>query len=260
MIRSLTTSATGMEAQLENVDRIANNIANANTTAFKKSRTDFQDLLYQTMREPGTVDGEGNANPVGVQVGVGVKIAGSSRLNTQGAAKQTGRGTDLMINGEGYFGIQMPNGQVGYTRDGGFQVDNQGRLVTVDGYPLLPEIRIPQGSVGVEIKSTGEVLARQPDGNVNPVGQIQLIAFQNPNGLKATGRNLYSPTPASGAPIQGNPGSGVMGSIEQGFLEASNVNAVTEMVDMISAQRAFEMNSKAMMTADQMLQNVVNPR
>lgn len=260
MIRSLTTAATGMEAQQENVDRIANNVANANTTAFKKARTEFQDLLYQTVKEPGAPTSDGTVNPTGIQLGVGVKTAGVSRFQGQGGAKQTGRSTDLMISGDGYFGVQMPNGQVGYTRDGSFSLDNQGRLVTVDGYALLPEVRVPQGSSGMEISATGQVKIRDGQGNTQDAGQVQIVSFPNGGGLKALGKNLFMPTMASGSPVQGNPGVGALGTLEQGMLEGSNVNIVTEMVDLISAQRAYEMNSKVLMTADQMLQNTINPR
>ena len=258
--RSLSIAATGMQAQQENVDRIANNLANVNTTAFKKGRTDFQDLLYQTVKKPGDATSATTENPVGIQFGVGVKNAATSKIFSAGTLKETGRNLDIAVKGEGFFPIQLPNGNVAYTRDGSFRMNSNHTLETSDGFPVIPAVTFPANMVGVTIDHTGQIIVRDDKGSENPIGQIQLSEFANPSGLESVGGNLYQATAASGAPSQGIPGQNNLGFVQQGFLEESNVESVKEMVDLISAQRAFEMNSKVMRTADEMLNNLVNGR
>lgn len=254
-MRSLAIAATGMLAQQQNVEVISNNIANMNTTAFMRRRTEFHDLLYQNLRRIGsTASDAGTIVPSGVQLGLGVKLAAVYRIHEQGNLANTDNSFDLAIQGNGFFQIQLPNGDTAYSRDGSFQLSPTGEIVTHDGNPLLPGITIPANAIDVTINSSGEVLAKI-QGQVAPqnVGQIQLATFPNDAGLEAVGDNLYLETPASGAPTTGTAGDAGYGTLLQGFLETSNVNAVSEVSELISAQRAYEMNSKVIQTSDQMM-------
>lgn len=261
MIKALNTAATGMKAQQSNMDVIANNISNVNTNGFKKSRAEFEDLLYQNVKEPGSKTGENSVTPTGVQIGLGVKTSSVQKDFEMGSAKMTNNPLDLAIEGDGFFPIQTPDGQIAYTRDGSFRKDPQGRITDKNGNLLMPEITIPQGTSSIEISPKGEVQVTQGNSTqAQTVGQIDLVGFINPAGLKAIGKNLYLPTSASGQPNQSSPGTGGLGAVAQGQLEASNVNIVESMVDMISAQRSYETNSKVIQAADQMLQSVNNLR
>lgn len=254
MIRSLYTAASGMNAQQLNMDVIANNLANVNTNGFKRGQASFQDLMYQTTRAAGSSTGAGNAQaPTGLEVGLGVRAVGVERIHTQGDQKAGGE-RDLVIEGNGFFKVQLPNGQFGYTRDGSFKVDNQGNLVTNDGYMLQPQITIPQGATAISISQDGTVTASLADGTQSSPGRIQVANFANPAGLAAIGRNLLTVTPASGQEILGDAGANGLGTIRQGMTEMSNVKVVEEMVSMITAQRAYEVNSKSIQASDEMLQ------
>ncbi len=255
MIRSLWTAATGMSAQQFNLDTISNNIANVNTIGFKKNRADFEDLLYSTLRLPGTPIATGSVIPTGTQVGHGVFIAGSQKLYSMGSVENTGNDLDLAIEGDGFFQVLLPDGSSGYTRAGSFKMDAEGKMVTVDGYVLQPEITIPQDATDISIGENGTVSVVIGDNmaSIEEVGKIELVRFINPAGLKAEGRNYLTQTAASGEPITGEAGTGGVGSLRQGFIEMSNVDIVEEMIGMIIAQRAYEMNSKAIQTADTML-------
>ena len=261
MFKSLNTAATGMQAQQTNMDTIANNMANVSTTGFKKARAEFEDLMYHTVKEPGAATGENSVSPTGVQTGLGVKTSSVHKDFAQGSTKITDRPFDIEIQGRGFFPVQMPNGQIGYTRNGSFKKGPGGQLVDGNGNALQPAITIPPNASGVEVSPNGQV-AVISGANTTPqqVGQIQLVGFVNPAGLKAIGKNLFVPSPASGLPQQSNPGEGGLGVLAQGQLETSNVNIVNEMVDMITAQRAYETNSKVMQAADQMLQAINNLR
>ena len=255
-MRSLSTGATGMMAQQLNVEVISNNIANMSTTAFKRQRAEFQDLLYQNLRRPGATSSDANTIvPSGIQIGVGVRAAGVYRIHEQGNLTTTGNTYDVAINGKGFYQITLPSGETAYTRAGSFQVDGQGQLVTVDGYQLQPNIVVPQGALSVSIDATGIVEARLA-GQAQPqqLGQIQLATFINEAGLEATGDNLFLETPASGQPTVGNPNAAGFGTLRQGYLETSNVNPVQEITNLITAQRAYEMNSKVITASDEMLQ------
>ncbi len=255
MIRALWTAATGMEAQQVNMDVIANNLANVNTTGFKKSRIDFQDILYQTVKAPGTTDAGGVETPTGIQVGLGAKVAAVQKVFTVGDFQQTGNEFDVAIEGSGFFQVSLPNGEEAYTRSGAFKKDSTGRLVTSEGYPLFPEIVIPENATSISISNHGVVEAFLDGQNAaNQIGQVQLVRFGNEAGLMNLGRNLLAETLASGAPVAGNPGEEGFGTLAQGFLEGSNVSIMEEMVNMIAGQRAYEVNSKAIKTADEMLQ------
>ncbi len=261
MIRSLNTAATGMKAQQTNMDVSTNNIANVSTNGFKKSRAEFEDLMYQTQIEPGAVTGLNSINPTGVQVGLGAKTAAVTKDFEQGSTKVTNGAFDMEIQGAGFFPLQQPNGQIAYTRDGAFKKGPDGRLQDRNGNVLQPEITIPPNATGVEIGANGQVSVLV-ENNLQPqaVGQIQLVGFVNPAGLKALGGNLFVPTNASGVPQQANPGQAGLGGLAQGQLETSNVNIVDEMVGMITTQRAYEMNSKAIQASDAMLQAINNLR
>ncbi len=261
MIRSLWTAATGMAAQQLNIDVISNNLANVNTPGFKKSRVDFQDLLYQTLRAAGTTEAQGSMVPTGIQVGLGTRPAAIARIFSQGDFQQTNNPLDLVIEGDGFFQVLLPNGSTAYTRDGTFKLDAQGRIVTADGYPLDPEITIPAEATSINIGSDGTVSVTLA-GQTTPqeLGQIQIAKFINPAGLNNLGRNLLLPTAASGEPIVDTPGLNGLGTIAHGFIEMSNVKVVEEMVNMIIAQRAYEVNSKAIQTADDMLSIANNLR
>jgi flagellar basal-body rod protein FlgG len=254
-MNSLSIAATGMLAQQQNVEVISNNIANMNTTGFMRRRTEFHDLLYQNLVRVGSTSSDsGDVVPSGVQLGLGVKLAAVYRIHEQGNLSNTDNTFDLAIQGNGFFQIQMPSGETAYTRDGSFQLSPEGTIVTHDGYAVQPNITIPTNAVDVTINSSGEVLAKL-QGTVAPqnVGQIQLAIFPNDAGLEAVGDNLYLESPASGSPSASTPGDSGYGTILQGFLETSNVNAVSEVSQLISAQRAYEMNSKVIQTSDEMM-------
>lgn len=259
MIRALWTAATGMEAQQINMDVIANNLANVNSVGFKKSRADFQDVLYQTIKVAGTDAAGGAEQPTTIQVGLGSRVAAIQKVFSTGDIQQTGNSLDLAIEGAGFFQVRMPDGELAYSRAGAFKKDGTGRLVTSNGYPLEPEIVIPENATSIAIGRYGtvEVLL---DGQSEPtqVGTITLTRFANPAGLMAQGSNLYTETPTTGAPVTGNPGEEGFGSLAQGYLEGSNVSIMEEMVNMIAGQRAYEINSKAIKTADEMLQMTNN--
>ncbi|MEE4254020.1 MAG: flagellar basal-body rod protein FlgG [Desulfuromusa sp.] len=254
MIRALWTASTGMQAQQVNMDVIANNLANVNSSGFKKSRADFQDILYQTTKAAGTgVDG--GEVPTGIQIGLGSRVAAVQKVFTTGDFIQTQNELDMAIEGNGFFQVTLPDGTEAFTRSGAMKQDSTGRIVTSDGYPIIPEIVLPQNSTAITITPGGEVQVVM-DGETIPtsVGNIGLVRFSNPAGLKSLGRNLYAETPTTGTPEAGIPSESGFGSLSQGFLEGSNVNIMEEMVNMIAGQRAYEVNSKAIKTADEMLQ------
>ena len=254
MDRSLFIAATGMEAQRINIDVISNNLANVNTTGFKKSRADFQELMYQSLKTVGAVSAEGTEVPTGIQVGLGVKPAAVQKIFEQGDFVSTGNPLDMVIEGKGFFQISKPDGEIAYSRAGAFKIDSEGNIVTSDGYPMEPAITIPSNALEITLTSDGTVSVLQAGSNTPvEVGQIELAQFVNPGGLKAIGKNLFLPTGSSGDPTTGNPGSEGLGSINQGFIELSNVNVVEEMVNMIVSQRAYELNSKVIQSADEML-------
>jgi flagellar basal-body rod protein FlgG len=255
MFRALHSAATGMQAQQTNIDVTANNLANVNTTGFKKSRAEFQDLIYQTLRAPGGQTGTGASAPSGLQIGLGVRTAATQAMHSQGALSQSGNSLDIAIEGNGFFQVQRPNGEMAYTRAGNLKSDADGRLVTSDGFPIEPSITIPPDSTSITISTTGMISVTQPgQANAVEVGQLQLANFANPGGLLSTGRNLYTPSSASGQAVIANPGDEGTGSVSQGFLEASNVEVVNEMIDLIASQRAYEVNQKVITAADEMLQ------
>ncbi len=259
MIRALWTAATGMQGQQTNIDVIANNLANVNTVGFKRSRADFEDLIYQTQKEAGVNTTSNTVEPTGIQIGLGSQLADVSKNFMQGSLQETGNPLDLAIQGSGFFQITMPDGTIAYTRAGDFKLDNNGRIVTTDGYPLSPEITIPQDTTSISVGNDGTISVLEA-GQTTPtqLGQIQLAFFANPAGLKAIGQNLYQQTVSSGTPTLGTPGINGLGTINQGYLEMSNVSVVQEMVDMIAAQRAYETNAKVIQTSDQMLQTANN--
>jgi flagellar basal-body rod protein FlgG len=254
-MRSLDIAATGMLAQQRNVEVVSNNLANMNTTAYMRRRTEFHDLIYQDLRRVGTTSSDaGTIVPSGVQIGLGVKLAAVYRIHEQGNLEATDNTFDMSLQGKGFFQVKMPAGTIAYTRDGTLQLDADGQIVTHDGYPLEPSISVPNNAIDVTINQSGQVLAKI-EGQIefSNVGQIQIATFPNAAGLSAEGNNLLTETPASGTPVTGNPGSTGFGSILQGFLETSNVNAVEEISNLISAQRAYEMNSKVIQTSDEMM-------
>ncbi|MBT3983000.1 MAG: flagellar basal-body rod protein FlgG [Bacteriovoracaceae bacterium] len=261
-MRALNTAATGMAAQEANVSTISNNIANVNTTGFKKARTEFEDLLYQTIQESGSRSSANTQYNVGTQLGAGAKVSATRKVFEQGSPQITKNPFDVMVSGgEGLFGIITPNNQVRYTRDGAFNVDAAGNLVTKTGFRVFPGITMPPGTVSVNITPEGKVDTYQKDSvEPNNIGSIPLFTFVNPVGLRSEGGNMYRATTASGAPIQTVAGESNSGSIQQGMLESSNVSIMNEMTSMIKAQRAYEMNSKVMGVADQMLQTANNVR
>lgn len=261
MLRSLFIAATGMEAQKINIDVISNNLANVNTVGYKKSRADFQELLYQNLKTPGGISAEGAQIPSGIQVGLGVRPVAVQKLFMQGDFVNTGNSLDLAIEGDGFFQILTPDGTFAYSRAGAFKLDSEGRIVNSDGYPLEPAITIPADTLSITVSSDGKVSVLQ-SGNAAPteIGQIELARFINPGGLQARGRNLFVPTASSGEVVTGNPATEGLGTIAQGFVEMSNVNIVEEMVNMILSQRAYEINSKAIQTSDEMLQVANNLR
>lgn len=256
MMRSLWTAATGMVAQQLNIDVISNNLANTNTSGFKKSRAEFEDLMYQTMKIAGSATDGDNRIPVGIQVGMGVRPTAVHKFFTQGDFQNTGNPLDIAIEGEGFFQVLVGD-QLMYTRAGAFKLNQDGTLVTANGYPLQPEFTVPPEAKSVAISERGRITALDANGQEIAAGEIPLYSFVNPAGLEAKGRNLYTPTEASGEAIEGVPGEENLGTIAQGFLEMSNVEVVDEMVQMIVGQRAYEMNSKAIQTSDNMLQTAV---
>ncbi|MDF1543634.1 MAG: flagellar basal-body rod protein FlgG [bacterium] len=253
MIKAMRTAATGMIAQQMNVDNIANNLANVNTAGFKKSKIEFQDVLYQNIRKAGTSTAIGSAVPAELAIGYGTKVVATVRQFTEGDLTPTGNPLDLAISGDGFFQIQHPDGSIAYSRDGAFKMSADGQLVNSDGYYLVPEVTIPNDAVSVSFGTDGvvEVLQFGQD-SPTQVGQIELARFVNPSGLSAIGRNLLIQTGASGDPQTDIPTQGGLGQVDQGYLEMSNVKVVDEMVNMIVAQRAYEMNSKAIQTAEEM--------
>jgi flagellar basal-body rod protein FlgG len=259
MVRSLYSSASGMEAQQANLDVIANNLANVNTTGFKRSKIEFQDLLYETTRAPGAEQGSSTQLPTGIQMGHGSRVVATAKVFTEGELTQTGEQLDLAINGDGFFQVQMPDGSIAYTRDGALKRSATGQVTTSDGLPLQGGFQpIPAGTTGITISSAGEVTMTSASGNSN--FQVQLVRFTNPAGLNSMGGNLYTESLASGTPETGTPGENGYGTIQQGYLEMSNVKVVQEMVNMIVAQRAYEVNSKSVQSADEMMQESNNLR
>ena len=257
MMRSLWISKTGMEAQQTQLDHISNNLANSGTNGYKRSHAVFEDLMYQTLRQSGANSSEQTQLPTGLQVGLGTRAVATSRQFSQGGLQQTTNPLDVAVKGQGFFQIQMPDGTTGYTRDGSFQVSSTGQLVTNNGYIVQPGITIPQAAQSVTIGNDGTVSVVLP-GQALPstVGQLQLAGFINPAGLEPKGQNIFGETAASGTPNVGTPGQNGLGFVQQGFVETSNVNVVEELVQMIQTQRAYELNSKAIQTSDQMLQKL----
>ena len=261
MFRSLWTSASGMTAQQTNLDIISNNMANVNTVGFKKMRATFQDLIYQTVREPGSFTSPITRSPSGFQIGLGTYVSDTYGIFTQGNLFQTGNQLDLAIQGDGFFKVIMPDGTIAYTRNGQFRLDRDGRIVNSQGYPLDPEISIPPDAISIGVGEDGTVtVLRQGATTVEEVGRIELAKFVNPAGLRRLGNNLYIQTDASGDPLIDNPGNQGIGTLLQGFLESSNVNIVEEMVNLIIAQRAYEFNTKGITAADEMLSQAANLR
>lgn len=261
MVRSLWTAATGMNGQQSNIDAISNNLSNVNTTGYKQQRVEFEDLIYQTVKTAGTPATEDTVTPVGIQQGSGVKVGATQRIMTQGSLQATNVDTDVAIVGEGFFRVLKYDGSYAYTRDGSFKVDSNGQLVTNNGLRVMPEIILPEGYLvsTLSITQTGRVSVKVNDGNEQiEVGQLELYRFPNPVGLQAEGDNLFKVTNASGEPIAGRPGYEGFGDTRHKFLEMSNVSVVNEMVQMIVAQRAYEFNSKAIQTSDNMLSTAVN--
>lgn len=256
---SLFTSATGMEAQQKQLNTISNNLANANTTGFKRAKIEFQDMLYQQSRDAGAASGDGNVLPTQVEMGNGTQVVSTSRVFTQGTLRETGSQLDLAIDGQGFLEVELPNGETAYTRDGALKVSADGRVTTSNGYPVLSNFNtIPSGAQSITITPTGDVTVRTATGAQN--FRIELARFNNPAGLRSIGGNIYVETDASGTPETGNPAGNGFGRVLQGFLESSNVNVVEEMVNMITAQRAYEINSKAIQASDEMLQTVAQLR
>ena len=254
MIRSLWIARTGMDAHQTQLDVITNNLANVSTNGFKRARAVFEDLLYQTMRQPGALNTQQNTSPSGLQIGTGVRPVATQRIHTQGNLQQSSNSLDVAVQGEGFFQIQMPDGTLAYTRDGAFQKDAQGVMVTSSGFPVQPQITIPPDAVSLTIGRDGVVSALQA-GQAAPtqIGQLQLATFVNTGGLQSVGENLYVETASSGTPTPNTPGTNGAGLLNQGFVETSNVNVVEELVNMIQTQRAYEINSRAIQTSDQML-------
>jgi flagellar basal-body rod protein FlgG len=260
MINSLWIAKTGMTAQQTQLDVISHNLSNVSTTGFKRNNAVFEDLIYQNLRQVGAQTSEENQLPTGLHLGLGVRTVATSRNFTQGSLQQSSNSLDVAINGNGFFEVQLPDGTIGYTRDGSFQLDSQGRLVTSGGLPVANGITVPQGATSISISESGVVSATLA-GNPQPqqLGQLAMSSFINAAGLQPVGQNMYKESAASGAPQQGQPGTNGLGVMRQGFLETSNVNVVEELVTMIQTQRAYEMNSKAIQTSDQMLAKLSQP-
>ena len=257
MMRSLWIAKTGMEAQQTQLDNISNNLANVATNGYKRSHAVFEDLIYQNMRQAGANSTDQTTLPTGLQVGLGVRPVATARIYTQGNLQQTSNNLDLAIKGDGFFQVQMPDGTTAYTRDGSFQLNANGQMVTSNGYTVLPGITIPANAQSLTIGNDGTVSVTLPSQTTaQTVGQIQMANFVNPAGLAPKGQNLFAETSASGTPNTGAPSSNGLGALQQGFVETSNVNVVEELVQMIQTQRAYELNSKAVQTSDQMLQKL----
>lgn len=252
---SLYSAATGMQAQQLNLNTISNNLANVNTPGFKRSKIEFQDLLYQKPRAVGSETGGGNMTPTGIEIGNGTRVGATAKVFTQGQLSSTGEKMDVAIQGDGFFEVQRPDGTIGYTRDGSFKMNSNGQVVTADGLPVLSGFQpIAAGATSVSISESGDVSVQSAAGSSS--FKLQLTRFANPAGLRSMGGNLYEETPASGTPESGNPGEAGYGTLMQGYIESSNVNIVEEMVNLIVAQRAYEINSKSVQTSDEMLQKV----
>lgn len=261
MLRALWTAASGMQAQQFNVDVISNNLANVNTAGFKRSRPDFQELLYQTIRSAGATSTQGNQYPTGLAVGLGSAVVSTEKIFQQGDFKQTENPLDMVIEGDGFFQVTTPNGATAYTRAGSFKVDSSGRLCTGEGWPMTPEVTIPSTATEISVGSDGTVsITNGATGAVEDAGTIELARFSNPAGLLSVGHSMFQATPASGDAVTGAPGSEGIGSLKQGFLEMSNVSVVEEMVNLIAGQRAYEVSSKAIQASDEMLQMANNVR
>ncbi len=258
MIRAMGTAASGMKAQQMNIDTIANNLANVNTTGYKKSHAEFQDLLYEKVMPGGQIDAEGRALPSRVEVGHGVKLVATNKNFSQGTVVSTGNPLDVMVEGDGFFQLRMPDGTIKYTRDGSFKMDADRNIVTASGYRLEPAVVVPEDAIELSISRDGivSVMVAGDDANVQEIGQVEMARFPNASGLAARGGNVFGESPASGNPILGNPGLDGFGEVASGFLEMSNVETVDELVSMISAQRAYELNSKTISMADEMMQTV----
>ncbi|MBP7793251.1 MAG: flagellar basal-body rod protein FlgG [Candidatus Goldbacteria bacterium] len=254
MLRALWTAASGMVAQQHNIDIISNNLSNVNTTSFKKSRAEFQDLLYQVIRPAGVTNNFGTQYPTPIEIGHGVRLAATTKSFLQGSPVETNNPFDLAIQGEGFFMVQLPNGQIAYTRDGSFKIDEQGNLVTSNGYFVQPDVVIPSEAKSVVIRENGDVLVVLADeAEAQTIGQLRTVRFANSTGLESIGNNLYAETEASGQPIEGVPGYEGFGTISQGYLESSNVKVIEEMINLITSQRAYEINARAIQTSDDML-------
>ncbi|ABR88613.1 flagellar basal-body rod protein FlgG [Herminiimonas glaciei] len=257
MIRSLWIAKTGLDAQQTQMDVISNNLANVSTSGFKRSRAVFEDLLYQNIRQPGAASSQQTQLPSGLQIGTGVRPVATERIHTQGNLQLTSNSKDMAILGDGFFQVLMPDGTTAYTRDGSFQTDNQGQMVTSSGFPIQPAIVIPANATAISISRDGIVSVTVPGTTAQTeVGALQVATFINPAGLESKGENLYVETTASGNPTTNNPGTNGAGYVQQNYVETSNVNVVEEMVNMIQTQRAYEINSKAISTSDQMLQRL----
>ena len=257
MLRSLWIAKTGMESQQTNIDVISNNLANVSTNGFKRSRPVFEDLVYQTLRQPGAQASQQTQVPSGLQIGTGARPVATERIHLQGNLQQTGNTFDMAIQGNGFFQVQLPDGTLAYTRDGAFQVNSEGTVVTANGDILQPQITVPADAIGVDIAQDGTISVTQPGNVVTQQGPIQLTNFINPTGLQSIGDNLYLETVSSGTPNTSNPGLNGLGTLQQGFVETSNVNVVEELINMIQAQRAYEINSRSIQASDQMLQRLV---
>lgn len=261
MLRALYTSATGANSQQLNIDVIAHNVANVNTNGYKKVRAEFQDLLSQNHVTPGTIGDQGTTIPTGIQVGLGVRTAATQRVFLEGSLQETGNALDVALEGDGFFQVQLDNGQFAYTRDGTFKRDANGQIVTSDGFIVQPNITIPQDTTEIVIQKNGTVSVRQAGQlTLSDVGQLTLVKFANPAGLESMGHNLFRETPAAGDPVQGIAGQGDFANtlVVQGFLENSNVQIVEELINLITAQRAFEANSNVISTSDEVLQRITN--
>lgn len=259
MMRSLRSAASGMIAQQTHIDVIANNMANVGTTGFRRARAEFQDLLYQQVRTPGGQNRNGNPLPTGIQIGQGARTVATQFMHRQGQMEQTGNPMDLAIEGEGFFQLIRPDGNLVYTRAGNFKIDAQGRMVTVDGYLVDPAITVPVDATAINISADGIINVTEPGSNTpQQLGQLQLVRFANPGGLEAMGRSMFQAGNASGPPIILDPGMDGAGTVSQGFLEGSNVQVVNEMIDLISTQRAYEINQRVIQASDEMLRRVVD--
>ncbi|MHC4888024.1 MAG: flagellar basal-body rod protein FlgG [Planctomycetota bacterium] len=257
MLRAFSTAATAMEAQQRMVDVTANNLANINTNGFKRSQVDFQDLLYIKMREPGTEVASGITAPTGIELGSGVRVASTVKVFSSGELQSTGRPLDVAISGEGFFQVSLPGGELRYTRDGSLQLNKDGALVTTTGYTIEPSISVPTDALSVDIAKDGGVNVTDSSGTVSVVGTLELARFPNPPGLSSEGDNLFAQTEASGTYTTGTPGDSGFGTLQSGFLEKSNVQMITELVNLITAQRAYETNSRAIRAADEMLRKAI---